>query len=227
MSDRVSVIVPVYNAEKYVAEALESVLAQTAPPFEIIAVDDGSTDRSAEIVRGFGARVRYHHQANANTAGARNTGVRLAQGELYAFLDADDIWLPGKLALQTEYLAAHPEVDAVYGHVVQFHSPDLDAATRERIQCPTEPQPGSLVTQGLFRRAAVERIGPFDTSVTLGADFAWAIRARELGLRSVTLPEVVYRRRLHADNKGRRLADQATDRARILKAALDRRRAQK
>src|SRR5687768_9695612 len=121
----VSVIVPVHQGERYLGEAVESVLAQTYAPIELIVVDDGSTDRSADIARGFGPVVRYVYQVNAGQSAARNHGVRLARGPLLAFLDDDDSWSPGKLALQVAALASDPCLEAVFGHVRQFVSPDL------------------------------------------------------------------------------------------------------
>ena len=99
-SDLVSVVIPVYNAERYIEETLASVLAQTYPQVEIIAVDDGSGDRSVEILRRYGERVRVFTQQNAGAAAARNRGVQEARGKWIAFLDADDLWVPDKLEKQ-------------------------------------------------------------------------------------------------------------------------------
>ncbi len=107
-------MVPVYNGEGFVAEALRSALEQTLPAFEVIVVDDGSTDRTREVIEHFGERVRYFYQPNKGAAEARNRGVAVAQGEWIAFLDADDVWYPEKLALQFDYLKRHPEVQFVY-----------------------------------------------------------------------------------------------------------------
>ena len=104
----VSAVIPAYNTERYLRRAIESVLAQSYRPFECIVVDDGSTDRTGEIARSFGERVRYHLQQNAGASAARNTGIQLARGEYIAFLDADDYWLDTKLEHQMRVLAAHP-----------------------------------------------------------------------------------------------------------------------
>ncbi|MDR5708499.1 MAG: glycosyltransferase family 2 protein, partial [Armatimonadota bacterium] len=100
MSPTVSLVIPAHNAEAYLREALDSVFAQTRPPDEVIVVDDGSLDRTPEIAASYGDRVRLVRQPNRGEAAARNTGVRVAQGELIAFLDADDAWLPGYLTSQ-------------------------------------------------------------------------------------------------------------------------------
>lgn len=107
---RISVVIPAYNAEKYIQRCLDSVLAQTHPADEIIVVDDGSTDRTAEKVKLYGPAVRYLYQENAGASVARNTGIQAARHEWIAFLDADDEWLPRKLELQTELLADNPDL---------------------------------------------------------------------------------------------------------------------
>ena len=103
----VSVVIPVYNAARFLADAIRSVQAQRHPRIEIIVVDDGSTDGSGEVARSF-AGVRCLRQANGGIAAARNAGVHEARGNLLAFLDADDLWTPGKLALQLDVLRADP-----------------------------------------------------------------------------------------------------------------------
>jgi glycosyltransferase involved in cell wall biosynthesis len=110
---RVSVVIPTYNCAGYLTEAIHSVLEQTTPAFEIIVVDDGSTDDTAAIVAGLGDRVTYLQQANAGVAAARNAGLRRATGDVIAFLDADDFWAPDKLATQLVVLDRCPEVDLV------------------------------------------------------------------------------------------------------------------
>nr|WP_233222667.1 glycosyltransferase family 2 protein [Chroococcidiopsis sp. CCALA 051] len=108
---KVSVILPVYNVEQYVTEAVNSVLAQTYPYFELIVIDDGSTDRSMTICQQFtDPRIKFIHQQNRGLAGARNTGIRYAQGEYLAFLDSDDLWLPEKLEKHVAHLDNSPNV---------------------------------------------------------------------------------------------------------------------
>lgn len=121
----VSVIIPVYNGESYLAEAIHSVCEQTCSRLEIIVVNDGSTDTSGEIADGFGdPRVRCLHQENRGLSAARNRGIRSAQGRYFAFLDADDTWVRDKLALQIKALEENPGLDMVFGQVDQFFEPD-------------------------------------------------------------------------------------------------------
>jgi glycosyltransferase involved in cell wall biosynthesis len=116
----VSVVVTTYNQEKYICETLESVFAQTYPHYEVIVVDDGSTDGTAAAVRSFGTRLRYVYQDNQGVAGARNTGVAQARGELIALLDGDDLWHPEKLRVQVEAFLKHPDAGLVAVDIEQF-----------------------------------------------------------------------------------------------------------
>lgn len=109
-SPEISVIVPAFNAAWCVGRALDSVLAQTRQPAQIVVVDDGSTDATAALLAGYGRRIEVIRQANAGMSAARNTGLRAARGELVAFLDADDWWRPRKLEVQVELLGRHPEI---------------------------------------------------------------------------------------------------------------------
>ena len=110
MSPQVSVIITTYNRATMVPEAVESVLAQEMTDFELIVVDDGSTDETKEKLSDFGSRLKYYHQENAGVSAARNCGLALSTAQLVAFLDSDDLWLPGKLSLQHNYMTEHPEV---------------------------------------------------------------------------------------------------------------------
>jgi glycosyltransferase involved in cell wall biosynthesis len=222
----VSVIIPVYNGERYLAAAIESVLAQSHRPTEVIVVDDGSTDGSAAIARDF-PPVQYTWQANAGTAAARNSGVALARGDLLAFLDADDLWTPCKLERQAAALQADPDLEAVFGHLQQFHSPELDDARKAAIVCPTEIVPACTPGAMLIQRAAFFRVGLFNASFVLGEGIDWYLRATEAGLKMLVLPEVVYLRRLHTTNQGilKRHAQRAY--LHVLKASLDRKRQRK
>jgi glycosyltransferase involved in cell wall biosynthesis len=220
----VSVVVPLHNGERYVAEALRSILEQTFPPREVIVVDDGSTDSGPAIVRGFATAVRCVSQPQAGLAAALNHGFREASGSLIASLDADDLWMPDKLALQVAAMEADPGLDLVFGGVEQFHSPELGKQERASIGARTGTVPGYLRSAMLATAAAMERVGPFDTRWRVGEFIDWYMRATEAGLRMTTLPELVLRRRLHRANSTTLAGDARTDYARVVKAALDRRR---
>jgi glycosyltransferase involved in cell wall biosynthesis len=223
-SPLVSVIIPVYNGERYLAEAIGSVLAQTYRPVEIIVVDDGSTDGSADVAKRFDSPVRYDFQPNSGAGAARNRGVGLAQGSFLAFLDADDLWAEGKLARQIAAFDDDPELAMVFGHVKQFYSPELDEHVKKRIGLLVETIPGHHVGAMLIKRGAFLRVGMFETGWQIGEFIDWHARAVELGLKSSMLPEIVMKRRIHMNNMGRRERKHQTDYVRILKASLDRRR---
>lgn len=219
----ISVIIPAYNAERYAAEAIESAFAQGQQPLELIVVDDGSTDGTAQVVAGFAA-ARYVFQPNAGIGPARNAGIALAQGEFLAFLDADDIWAPDKLEWQLAALRAEPGLDMVFGFALQFPSPELAEEIERTIRYVKEPSPAYFAGTMLIRRASFERAGPFPTHLQVGEFVDWYLRAIDLGLTSAMHSRVALRRRLHDSNQGIRKRDAQLDYVRIVKAALDRRR---
>src|SRR6266700_818813 len=199
----ISVMIGVYNAERYLAEAIDSVFAQSCRPLELIVVDDGSDDGSGEVARRYGAALTYARQENAGNGSARNHAVRLASGELFAFLDADDRFVPGKLARQFAALQADPTLDMVFGHVREFVSPELTEVQRATVRPPApQPLPWPAPNLMLIRRESFARVGPFSESVKVGVTVDWYARAAEAGLRSAMLPEVVLERRLHLTNNG-------------------------
>jgi glycosyltransferase involved in cell wall biosynthesis len=222
--DLVSVIIPVFNGEHYLAEAIQSARAQTYSPIEIIVVDDGSTDGTAAVVRQLGPEIRYDRIEHAGAGAARNRGALIATGNFCAFLDADDLWVAGKTALQMRYLGEHPEVDIVFGRAEQFHSPELTPDQKARLEgagsviaayCP-----GTL----LMRSEAFERAGFITTEFRVGEFIDWYLKATDNGLRGEMLQEIVLRRRLHTTNTGITQKNARGDYVRIVKAALDRRR---
>ncbi len=223
--DLISCIVPVFNGERYLAEALDSILAQTWRPLEVIVVDDGSTDGSAAVVAKYGAEVSYIHQANAGPAAARNRGLDAALGEFIAFLDADDLWHKEKLARQMARFEARPELDLCSAHVENFWSPDVK---REK----DRPSDGGLaktqpgVTQAIVaRRALFDKIGPFDAALMYRDAMEWFSRAVDAGAVMETLPDVLVFRRIHRDNLSWRRGDDDRDELlRSVKTILDRRR---
>ena len=222
---RVSCVVPVFNGERFLPEALESVLLQTRPPDEIIVVDDGSTDRSGRIATALGAPVRCVRQKNAGPAAARNFGIRLATGDLLAFLDADDLWLPQKLELQLARLQARPELDYCVTHLQNFWMPELAAEENAfRNQPFARPLAAFTFPTFLGRRRMIDRVGPCNEALRVASDMEWFIRAREAGLAYEVLPEVLVRRRLHHGNLTRPDLASSNTLVATLKASLDRRR---
>jgi glycosyltransferase involved in cell wall biosynthesis len=221
----VSVIVPAYNAEPYLADALESVFAQDYPDLDVIVVDDGSDDDTAGVAERRGTRVRLFRQPNRGAGAARNAGIDAARGSFVAFLDADDLWVDGRLAAQLAVANADAAVDFVFGHVEQFVSPEVAAADAARVECPEGSVPGYTVGALLARAQSLRQVGRFREDVRVGEFIDWYARAADLGMRSEMLPVTVLRRRIHSTNLGIRRRDAAGDYAVVLKAALDRRRA--
>lgn len=221
----ISVIIPVYNGERYLGDAIASVLAQTVPVHEIIVVDDGSTDGSLSVAERFGASVRCHRQANAGAGAARNGGVALAGGEFLAFLDADDLWTPDKLRRQLAAFADDPEQEMVFGHLQQFHSPELTAEERRGCAIRVAVMPGYHAGSMLIKTAAFHRVGLYNPNLRIGEFIDWHARAMDVPLKSHLLPEIVVKRRLHQSNLGVVARDQRSGYLHALKASLDRRRA--
>ena len=219
----VSVIVPFFDCEAYLGEAVDSALGQTYAPLEVILVDDGSTDGGPAIAEGYHDRVTLIRQENAGVGPARNAGIAVARGELIAFLDADDLWEAMKLERQVAALAADGALDGVMTMVSEFLSPELDAATALLTPAP-DPLPGAIPSALLLRRAAIERVGPFIASQA-GQWADWFSRFAEAGLQASTLDEVLVHRRLHLSNLGYVHRADRSVYLRTLKESLDRRRA--
>jgi glycosyltransferase involved in cell wall biosynthesis len=198
----VSVVLPVFNGEAFLSEAIESVLAQTWSPVELIVVDDGSTDRSADIARAH--PVTYVRQENAGVAAARNRGLAEAGGDLISFLDQDDVWLPEKLERQVAALEREPGARMCICRFEMFLEPGhelpswTDAAFLEGSH--RTPQVGTL----LVRRELFEEVGVFDTSYAAANDTDWFLRTRELEVRLALVDEPLQRYRIHSGNASAR-----------------------
>ena len=200
---RVSVVIAAYNAQAYLAEAIESVLGQTVPPDEVIVVDDGSTDGTRGVLDRFGDRILALTQKNSGQAVAVNKGLAMARGEFIGFLDADDLWTSRKLEMQLARLESDGSVEAAFGKVQQFVSPDVPEQHRARLTPPVEIMPGELKQCMLIRRTALMRIGPFDEGLPATFFIAWLGRAKQRGLKIAHVDDIVVRRRLHLGNGGR------------------------
>ena len=222
---QVSTIIPCHNGERYVAETIRSVLGQQCERLEIIVVDDGSTDRTREVVESMGEAVRYVRQPHGGVARARNGGAALASGAILAFLDADDLWPDGALRALLAPLERDVELGMAVGHMEQFVSPELPEEARAQFRFSPDPVPARMCGSVIMRRSVFERVGGFSTRLESGEFMDWILRAETLGVRSETVPEVVLRRRLHRLNHGVVRRDARQDYVRVVKAALDRRRA--
>jgi glycosyltransferase involved in cell wall biosynthesis len=202
----VSVVIPTYNRAPLLHQTLHSVLDQTRPVDEILVVDDGSTDETAQVVRSFGDRVRYHYQANGNVAAARNKGMALSTGDLICFLDSDDLLLPRALQELESALAAAPTAALAY-----CRSQTMDAKSRvvdrlwgneDFVDEVWQPMvDGNFIRStgcALIRRSHLERVGPWDQALPGAEDWDLWLRLAETA-PFVRVEEPLFRYRVHGN----------------------------
>ncbi len=225
-SPLISVIIPAYNNRDYLGEAIQSVLTQDYPNVELIVIDDGSTDDISDVLAAYAGRLTTQFQANAGMPSARNAGYRLASGSFIAFLDCDDLYTPGRLSTQMSAFDEDPALDCVQGHMQQFVSPELPPEFAQGIRGQTTAVLAApMACTTLIRRAAYERVGPWDERLNVGVEVDWYARLRETGLNYRMLDQVLLRRRIHKTNMNLRFAHEQSERLTVLKTILDRRRA--
>ena len=215
---RVSVIIPVYQGDRFLTEAIESVLNQTYTNYEIIVVDDGSTDNSCGVLQPYREKIRYIYQENQGVAAARNRGIQMAQGELIAFLDQDDFWLPDKLTLQVACFDAQPEIGIVHcgwrrvdqegkplGNVEPWYkAPNL--TLEEWVQW--KP---ILLSAMMFRREWLQRVSGLDTRFQQVCDLDLALRLGLAGCQSSWVYQVIICYRQHQHNESHKTFIQAQE----------------
>jgi len=208
---KVSVIIPAYNAENFIAEALDSVFAQTHRDFEVIVVNDGSTDATARILEAYADRVRCIDQPNRGQNASRATGIEAASGNWIAFLDADDVWIPSKLAKQVEIAERHQEYGIVTTDFLSFSGDQVECASVKEWYA---PRCGMVLENLLFgnwitpsavmvRRDCFNRVRTWDTGkYCFGEDWVmWMQIAAESPVYFID--EVLVKRRIHGANASR------------------------
>ena len=214
----VSVIIPTYNSACYLAESLDSVLHQSFRNFEIIVVDDGSTDNTEEVLRPYKDSIRYIKKENGGPSSARNLGIREARGALVAFQDADDLWLVDKLALQVEHFRRHPEVGVVFTGSLRFNAAGvLDSNIRAGVTMPTGMIFDRLLTEHfiampsvMIRKSCLEEVGGFEESLIGNEDFNLYLRlARTYAFGFVN--RILVHIRLHQNNLSDNLEQMCED----------------
>lgn len=208
---KVSVIIPTYNRAEYVTQAIDSVLAQTYTDYEIIVVDDGSADNTKEVLLPYMDRIRYIYQENAGASAARNKGIKAAKGDWIAFLDSDDEWLPGKLAVQIRAVERHPQLVAHMVNVNLTNYNDLDQNSFLHCKFPFEGNEGIIddpfIQHFKYRTIAMPvavmclkecaiKAGLFDESFVCGVDYDFMCRLALQGSWGYCWDELVvaYRR---------------------------------
>jgi len=191
----ISVIIPVWNTEKYIADAINSVLAQNYPHLEIIIVNDGSTDDTLKVLEGFGDKIKIINQENQGQSVARNIGIQASHGSIIGLLDADDMWVPNHLKLLVPHIVGENSYDLARGYTQWLKNiGTLDEVRQEPIW-----QPVSLGA-GLYKRSLFDTVGWFDPDMRQAQDFDWAIRCREHGCREKMITETTQLYRRHENN---------------------------
>lgn len=197
MKSLVSVIIPTFNMASFLSQAIQSVLNQTFSDFELIVIDDGSNDNTKSVVHSFNdVRIEYVYQENKGLSGARNTGLRLASGKYIAFLDADDLFLPDKLAVQSKYLEEHLEVGVVVGGFQRIDSEGN--LIKETYFKPGQVSMEDLLVANRFiihstmiRRSCIEEIGGFDESLKGAEEWDFHSRLAISGCRMERTADIV------------------------------------
>ena len=239
---KISVIIPTYNRAHYINEAIDSALAQTYQNVEIVVVDDGSTDETRAVLKGYEDKIRYFYQGHQGVAAARNFGIEKSSGQYLAFLDDDDIWFQEMLEVQVAYLEAHPEVGMVHADILIMDETSDNPRPRERILAkglPPEieepiavrgdirgPIPSGyilpeliirnviMIQTAVVRRSCFNEVGLFDQDSRLSQDYhLWLRIARKFPIAYLDRPLAIYR--IHTTNMSR---DRVSARKRHLEA---------
>jgi glycosyltransferase involved in cell wall biosynthesis len=196
----VSILIPAYNAEKYIAEAIDSVLSQDYQNKEIIVINDGSTDCTLKILEQYKGVIKVISKKNEGVAAARNTGLAAANGDYIAWLDADDYYCAGKIPAQVKYLDEHPDAKIVFTKYENFFEGEPSADVLIRIKL--EKNNRYCQPTSMFRRELTAKVGNHDISYTIGEDIDWIFRAKIM--YNVNLDHYIdipyYRRRFHTNN---------------------------
>jgi len=219
----VSVIMPVYNGADFLAEALSDLQQQRYQPLEIIIVDDGSVDETATIAAQFKEDIRYVYQSNQGPAAARNTGIKLATGELIAFLDVDDLWAKNRLSTQVDFLATRPEIDIVQGLIQDLELVRIPHDS-PIFEVNSEAYYSVNLGSALYRREVFDTVGLFDETLRYNEDTDWFIRAWDNNIKKAQLDEVALFYRKHDGNMTNRNNSKQSGFVWLLKKRLDQHR---
>lgn len=195
----VSVIIPVKNGQRFLRSALDSVVSQTYRNYEIIVIDGGSSDKTAEIARSYEG-VRYIYQTVQGLSQAYNMGISAARGKLIAFLAHDDVWTSEKLSVQVDYLITHPDIQYTIARVKFFLEPGFPFPPGFRKELLDNDHVGRILETLVARKSLFDVIGNFDTHVEISMDVDWFIRANDRAVPMAVLPRVLLYRRVHDAN---------------------------
>lgn len=203
MPPKVSVVIPAYNAEAYIVETLESVFSQTYTNYEVIVVDDGSTDGTLELLRGYVGKIKLVTKANGGPASARNLAIKHARGEFIAFLDSDDLWVEDKLAEQVKFFNHHAEVGMVYSEALMFVQEGAQKIIKGKLGYTDSPTFCKLLLGNfipnltvMLRRACIDKVGWLNEAKTVIAieDYEYWLRVAKLfPIAGIARPLAYYR----------------------------------
>lgn len=194
MKPRVSVIMPVFNGETYLEAAMASVCSQSAAEIQFIVVDDGSSDGTADILAGCSSPVHVISQPNRGAPVARNAGLRMASGDFIAFIDSDDLWTPGRLQRQLQFMQEHPQVDLLQEHIQHIRFDGSQWANEDA------PFHALSLSAALFRRHLFDELGHLDETMRYCDDVEWFLRAQRAGVSLQRTDDVALLYRRHASN---------------------------
>lgn len=230
---KVSIVIPVYNGEKYIKKTLSSVFNQSFKDFEVITIDDGSQDKTKKILKTYGKKIRYIYQENKGTAAARNTGIKAAKGKYIAFLDQDDLWLPQKLAEQVKILDKKPKVGLVFcgsfllneGRLIGFFHSRLGIT----IAISAKDIFNQLVEENfiptltvLLRKEAFDKLGLLKEDLVGTDDHEMWLRVAEYGYRFEAVRKNLAIYRIHPEAQSRKFKNMYQNTAKIYDQLLKR-----
>jgi glycosyltransferase involved in cell wall biosynthesis len=218
-----SVIMPVRNGERFLSQAIESVLGQSYRPIEIVLVDGQSTDRTAAIARSY-PEVRYLQQADRSVGRAYNMGIEAASGDFLAFLSHDDLWTPDKLGTQIDYLIGHPETLYTVARAEFFLEPGCAPPAGFRPGLLQRDWPAFIMETLVARREAFRRVGMLDPELSSAEDVDWFARARDLGMPMAVIDRVLLRKRIHERNNSLVVAENTRNLLAALRRSVARKR---
>lgn len=223
IAEEVTVLIPAFNAENFIKEAIDSIQNQTILPGEIIVINDGSSDDTSNFIRKLNvARLRVIEQEQQGVAAALNLGIAKSKGEILAFLDHDDLWLEDKLEKQLEAMQNH-QVDMVFTLIENFLDPAIDIDLSKKLKVNLNPFVGIHKSTWIIKKESFQRVGIFDKENKIEL-LDWYARSKDLGVTEHIVNQVMVKRRIHGTNQSILDDDLRNEFPRILKSILDRRR---
>jgi glycosyltransferase involved in cell wall biosynthesis len=221
----VSIVLAVKNGERYLAEAIKSVLAQTFKSYEIIVVDDNSTDNTLNIINSY-SQVGYIFNKGKGTSHARNVGIDAATGKFIAFQSHDDIWTPDKLSTQVDYMAKHPDIQYTIAKMKFFLEDGHSPPSGFRRELLSGNHIGMIPETLLVRKTLFSKIGKFDPEYDVAEDVDWFARANDANVPMAIIPKILLHKRIHNTNKSSNVAKNNLDLLKLLRKSIERKREQ-